>query len=464
MIHVCTKLTPRVPLIYYVVTGWLLCVIALVLAAFASTVVLLIPTQGILLGLGIMLCETPLFLILNSWFVKRRGLAYGIYWGAEDVTAVAFGFLANYLLRTLGQRKTFLIFAAIILVAPAPCMVFIRERGTSSVFQRAPVALKCDNVIIEKACPPIDKPRRAFHSDPLFYILSTASFLHSIAFYIPQIYISTYALLTLHLPAYTSPLLLGLFNLAAIIGEVGFGALSDRYSIHTLIILCTSICAVTTVSLWGLAPLSSSHSAQIGILSMYAFIFGTAGSGVLGLWARIGLCFKPHKTHDDPKEKDESQVVFGWLCAGRGIGCIISGPISEALMARAEVATLTSFAGGPGWRTLVLFVGIVMVASAIAGIAGWTVDHDKRGVPEPRSAGVTNVSCIDHERNQATTGCVPHSCTSPTVATRPQRGPIPPRTTSRARPSPSMRMPAPPMEDEMRRYIEQAVLAERATM
>jgi MFS family permease len=61
-----------------VCTGWLICVAALLSSSFATRLWHLIITQGFLYGIGIVIIYYPILSMLNEWFIKRRGLAYGI--------------------------------------------------------------------------------------------------------------------------------------------------------------------------------------------------------------------------------------------------------------------------------------------------------------------------------------------------------------------------------------------------
>jgi MFS family permease len=58
--------------------GWLICVVALLASSFATKLWHLMFTQGFLYGVGIVLLYYPVLSLLNEWFIKRRGLAYGI--------------------------------------------------------------------------------------------------------------------------------------------------------------------------------------------------------------------------------------------------------------------------------------------------------------------------------------------------------------------------------------------------
>lgn len=58
--------------------GWLVCIVALLSSSFATKLWHLIVTQGLLYGIGIVIIYYPMLSMLNEWFVKRRGLAYGL--------------------------------------------------------------------------------------------------------------------------------------------------------------------------------------------------------------------------------------------------------------------------------------------------------------------------------------------------------------------------------------------------
>lgn len=58
--------------------GLFLCIVACIASSFATQTWHLILSQGALYGLGTVFLYTPSFSLMNEWFVKRRGLAYGV--------------------------------------------------------------------------------------------------------------------------------------------------------------------------------------------------------------------------------------------------------------------------------------------------------------------------------------------------------------------------------------------------
>jgi hypothetical protein len=200
LVYICTH--TRIARVHFAWVGWLGCVISLIGAAFSPSINILIVTQGLLLGLSVLVLDNPILLIINTWFRKHRGMAYGILFGACDLCGVAFAFLANYLLNHLGQRKTFLIFAAILFTIPGPCLFFLRERGATSVLRRSSLSSVTpkaavfsdaprdaeDEVIlsstggnfnlIRRETPPT---RKRYFQRPLFYLLSASNFFNALA-------------------------------------------------------------------------------------------------------------------------------------------------------------------------------------------------------------------------------------------------------------------------------------------
>ena len=65
---------------YASVVGLGIVAISLIASSFANTVWQLILTQGILYALGGGLLYAPTILFLDEWFIRRKGLAFGIMW------------------------------------------------------------------------------------------------------------------------------------------------------------------------------------------------------------------------------------------------------------------------------------------------------------------------------------------------------------------------------------------------
>lgn len=75
-------------------------------ASFATSTTHLILTQGVLYGLGGAMVYNPFIFYLDEWFIKRKGLAYGIFWAGTGVGSSVLPFLMEWSLLTYGFRTT----------------------------------------------------------------------------------------------------------------------------------------------------------------------------------------------------------------------------------------------------------------------------------------------------------------------------------------------------------------------
>ena len=301
--------------------------------------------------------DNPLMIIVNSWFVKKRGMAYGILFAVCDLFGVGWSFLANYLLLHLGLRKTMLILAAIVFAASVPCMLFIRERGAKSIFSpghetptpHTPKIGATSPRKYEKYAIITKYSTKRYWQCWMAYVLALSNLAQAFAYYLPFIYLPSFTT-ALGYSSSQGALILALANFAQIVGEVGFGLLSDHVNVHVLVVACSTVASISTFLLWGFAN-------SLGQLVAYAIIFGASGAAYIALWARMGTLFG---------EKD-APMVYSLMCAGRGLGSIASGPISSAILG--EEVVRGAFGAGR-FRNLILFVGLSLAVSAGLGMIG----------------------------------------------------------------------------------------------
>ena len=65
----------------------------------------------------------------------------------------------------------------------------------------------------------------------------------------------------------------------------------------------------------------------------------------------------------------EAGMLFGLLSAGRGVGSVLSGPLSEALLSGKPWAEEAALGYGTGYEGLIVFTGV----SAMLGGVSWMV-------------------------------------------------------------------------------------------
>ncbi|KAI5809734.1 major facilitator superfamily domain-containing protein [Peziza echinospora] len=322
-------------------------ILACVASSFATKSWHLITTQGALYGIGTVFLYCPTFSLLNEWFVRRRGLAFGVMFAGTGICGLILPFLFEKLLSSYGHAVTLRIWGVVLFVLTTPALFFIKPRLPPSAYQT-----------------PAGRSRRkaaisfSFMKSPLFLVLAFSNFFQGLGYFLPGIYLPSYAL-DLSLPRIESTVVLSIFNLASVFGQIGLGFLSDRFDVHYVLFYSTSVSALAVYLLWGM-------SKNFGALLSFAILYGISAGGYSVLWTRFaGLI----------TGEDNSPMVLtliGVFSFERGIGNILSGPFSSVLVRH---GTTTKNPGGGyeyglrKYESMVLFVGTAMLVSCV-GIGG----------------------------------------------------------------------------------------------
>lgn len=297
-----------------------------------------------------------MIIVLNGWFVKRRGFAYGVVFASADVFGLIYGFMVCELLRKNGIMVTFLSLAAIVIAIPGPCIWLFKRRlpQTTADDKESATTLQQDST------------KHSYARRPIFYLMMIANLLHAVSFQIPFIYISS-AVTDMGFEFHYGTIALSVANVAQIAGEVAYGELSDHFNVGTLMgtaLLGTSLSAFL---LWGLAR----NYAQ---MIAFAALYGIFGSGLLALWARISTLFG---------DGDSSAKVYSYLSLIRGAAGIASSPISTWLLSKSTRSDFDFFPGqsilsNGKYAPLVLFVGACMAGAACLGACAVITDKSGR--------------------------------------------------------------------------------------
>lgn len=91
---------------YSPLIGLLILCGGLCVSAWATTVTQLIITQGVVYGFGGAIAYTPCTMYIDEWFVKRKGLAYGIMWSGTSLAGVILPLLLERLLVSYGYQTS----------------------------------------------------------------------------------------------------------------------------------------------------------------------------------------------------------------------------------------------------------------------------------------------------------------------------------------------------------------------
>lgn len=311
--------------------GLILSVLACLGASFAKTVPQLIFTQGVMLGFGIALAYLPTLSFINEWFVQRRGLASGIMFGGAGVTGLVLPILFEKSLAGLGYQWTLRLWAIAMAITITPSIHFL-IKGRLPDSQRTARR----------------KINFKFLRNPVFLLVAVTNLLQGMAFFIPTIFLPSYAA-DLRIPAIQTSLLLSFLNLASTLGQAFTGYLADRVGSGVPFFFSTIVGGLSICLIWGL-------SKSYAPLVLFSFVYGISAGGYSVLYPK----FAWEVASDDPHTQ---LLLVGFLYFERGIGNVLSGPISSALLGSQR--HVQSYAISK-YESMVLFTGITMCAGCLS--------------------------------------------------------------------------------------------------
>ena len=338
--------------------GWPVCFGALIAASFVNTVPLLIITQGLVYGIGELIFFYPLLSLINEWWNKKMGLAYGILDCSSGLVGIPLPFLIDFLLKKYGYEWTLRILCIVSVVVTGPCLFFIKGRLPSAEIDPSPT---------------IDW---SFLKRPLFYFYSMSNIFQSFGWFIPLMFLPTYAS-DLALSEEMGALLISLISLASIGSCLLLGHLSDGHvSVNLLAFISSFVIACAVFIFWGFAR-------TLAFLIALSIIFSSFGAGWEVLWARMST-----SVTNNP---GAIMTSFGILSCQRGVANVLAGVISPYLTTGAIIEYEY---GMSKYMPLVLFTGGALLLSALTIIIWYLVPGKIR--MKSKGAAVRNEHDRDH--------------------------------------------------------------------
>ncbi|KAJ5599292.1 hypothetical protein N7450_000359 [Penicillium hetheringtonii] len=335
---------------YCAPAGLIITVIGSLLSSFSEEVWHLIATQGVMCAIGNGLLFSPSSLYLDQWFVRRKGLALGTMWAAKSITGVALPFVAATCLVRFGSSTTLRAWTIITLISTLLSLPFMKPR--------IPVS-------------PSASARRldlGFLKLGTFWMLQAGNIMQSFGYFLPTTYLPSYSTTTIGLPATMGTMLVSLFNATSVFGGITIGMLCDRFAVTNILLLSSLGSALSVFLFWGMAASSDEGSSQtaLALLTVFSIFYGFFAGGFSSTWSGVIT-----KIQSDSSSSMETGLVFGLLAGGRGIGNVISGPLSSVLIRQGALGPYHDQSSGTGFGTqygvLILFTGI----TALLGGWGW---------------------------------------------------------------------------------------------
>ncbi|RBR13762.1 hypothetical protein FVER53590_13566 [Fusarium verticillioides] len=223
--------------------GWPICISGLVAGSFANTLETLILTQVVAYGVGFLILYYPMLVMVNEYWITRRGMAYELLCGASGVSGTVMPFVVYALLSKTSDP------------VPLRSIASLRARQYAE-----------DKLVLFK--------------NPLFWLYSISRLFQGFRYFFPSFYLPSFAT-SLDLIERFGPVLLAVTSASQVTGQFAFGYLSDRkILLNVLASTSTLVAAVTTVTMWRLAE---SFPVPIGYAILYGFLAdATAGPVVFG--------------------------------------------------------------------------------------------------------------------------------------------------------------------------------------
>ncbi|GAA5892475.1 hypothetical protein JCM6882_005625 [Rhodosporidiobolus microsporus] len=367
--------------------GAVLCVLSLLLSSFAKTPWQLLLTQGLLYSVGGAMAYYSTFYFLSEWFIERRGFANGVCFAGTAAGGLVLPFILEVLLRKWGAARTLQGLAVSTCVLLGAALPLIKPRlplpakGVSAAAQKKETAEddtasrtegEASSVLGVEGGEPDkvqreDRPtaKKLFKNGGL-WVFMIANVAQAFAYFASTLYLPTFGS-SIGLSTTSSSALLACVNGAAVLSRVALGILSDKHSPHSLGFGTMLFSSVAVFIVWGVA------STSLAPLLVFSLVLGLGAGGWTSLYsAIIKSCVE-----NDPSL---SSHLFSLISLTRGLGSLLSAPVSSALLAHPfpSSSSNTAFGVDKGrWGPLVVFVGgcLMVAAGCEAGLRwvgrGW---------------------------------------------------------------------------------------------
>jgi MFS family permease len=315
------------------IAGLLIMCLGLAMSAFSTSVTHLIITQGVLYAVGGSISYSPCILYMDEWFVKKKGLAYGIMWSGTGLAGVVLPLLLDSLLQKYGFKTTLRIWSVVVFVLTAPLAIFIKPRLPQSASTHA----KRFNL--------------GFIFTKTFAVYQIANVVEAFGFFLPGIYLPSYARSALGVSGSLAALTVLLINVASVFGCVAMGHLIDRYHVTTGFLISTIGATVGAFIFWGMAT-------NLPMLYVFCVVYGFFAGSYSSAWPGIMSELVKEGAESNSRGGVDPGMVFAFLAAGRGVGNVASGPLSEAMVKGMPWQGMATAGYGSGYGTLIAFTGV----------------------------------------------------------------------------------------------------------
>lgn len=337
------------------IVGLLGMCISLAASSFAQTTAQLIAFQGVLYAIAGSTCYCPCMLYLEEWFVRRKGLAYSIMWSGTGLGGFAIPLVLEFLLDRYGFRTTLRVWAIGLFVLTIPLVYFIKPRLPHNTTSH------------------VRAHKLGFLLDRTFLVYQITNVAEALGYFVPAVYLPTYARTYLHAASFPSAVTVLITNVTSVIGIIAIGFLADKIQTTSCLMISTVGAALGIFLLWGFAN---------SLATLYAFcvVYGLFAGSFVSSYSCItrdvvsAAQDRHSRRYQDGGSLFDPVMILGFLSLGRGIGNVVSGPLSELLMKSSPWKESASGAWGSGYGALIAFTGVTAVLGGVPYVwkrLGW---------------------------------------------------------------------------------------------
>ncbi|POW16286.1 hypothetical protein PSTT_01504, partial [Puccinia striiformis] len=377
-------------------SGLLTCALSIFLSSYSTSAFHILLSQGIGYGVGGCALYYAALSHLPEWFDQRQGFANGlVFTGMDWVRGVVFPLILNSLLGRFGAKLALQIVPFMsrneshpdvlsqtaLFSIPIFLAVFFICPRVSNVHQRQDSSVHSVSSLEDKTLPSSENLFRNFYRclTRMFWIYIFLNTIQSTAFYLPGLYLPTY-IHCLGLGSVTGSALLSILNgknistyrifanqltmvsivsAGTIFAQLAGGVLSDHYSPFLIGVTSNVLGGTCVLIFWGVLG-------QHGIA--WLFVFAAAYGATAGAWTCLYFRVLKHFVPD----RELLFSAYGVLSMTRGIGNILGGPISSALVS-SPLTDPQQCGGFPkgSFSGLIWFTGLVFLISGLIGSFLW---------------------------------------------------------------------------------------------
>lgn len=186
----------------------------------------------------------------------------------------------------------------------------------------------------------------------MYIIYQLANIIEALGYFLPPVFLPSHAS-AIGTHGILASLTVVLFNFTTVIGCAIMGYMTDRYHVTHCIMISTVGAVISVFLVWGL-------STNIGVLFLFSALYGLFAGAFSSTWSVVA------REVEKSESSADLSMVFSFLESGRGIGNILSGPLSSALTNGHPWLGTVGGAYGSGYGVLIVFTGVTTLLGGMS--------------------------------------------------------------------------------------------------